>query len=215
MEFEIAQLRHMYANMVNGGVKDSAAAKRIAEGLLAPVIESLERRHTERLSLCSEQIKVLEDARSIAMEFTSKARIPECGEFGKIAQDLDWLLSQLKNQKEMKKPMFWVRLRSDGGYEGPIHHDAIESVRKSCGDWHPLYLESVPKQEVMKADVNSMIKAPARWLPEEIEDGYRGIRWIACDGVYGVPTVLDYVSYMEMIGRREEIDTWLAQKGKA
>jgi len=42
MEFEIGQLRHLYANMVNGAVKDSAAAKRIAEGLLAPVIERLE-----------------------------------------------------------------------------------------------------------------------------------------------------------------------------
>lgn len=43
MNHEIAQLRHLYANMVNGCVKDSAAAKRIAEGLLAPVIERLER----------------------------------------------------------------------------------------------------------------------------------------------------------------------------
>ena len=43
MNHEIAQLRHLYANMVNGAVKDSAAAKRIAEGLLAPVIEEMER----------------------------------------------------------------------------------------------------------------------------------------------------------------------------
>lgn len=43
MEHEISQLRHLYANMVNGAVKDSAAAKRIAEGLLSPVIERLER----------------------------------------------------------------------------------------------------------------------------------------------------------------------------
>ena len=42
-DFSIAQLRHLYANMVNGGVKDSADVKRIAEGLLAPVIEKLER----------------------------------------------------------------------------------------------------------------------------------------------------------------------------
>jgi len=54
MNHEIAQLRHLYANMVNGGVKDSAAAKRIAEGLLAPVIEGLERlTHGD-----NEQIKV-------------------------------------------------------------------------------------------------------------------------------------------------------------
>lgn len=39
----LAQLRHLYANLVNGAVADTASAKRIAEGLLAPVIESLER----------------------------------------------------------------------------------------------------------------------------------------------------------------------------
>jgi len=77
-------------------------------------------------------------------------------------------------------------------------------------------IETQAKQiEALKADVNSMIKAPARWLPAEIEDGHRGIRWVMSDGVYGVPTVSDYISYMEMIGRRWEIDTWLAQKGGA
>lgn len=39
----IAQLRHLYQNMVNGAVRDTASAKRIAEGLLAPAIEALER----------------------------------------------------------------------------------------------------------------------------------------------------------------------------
>jgi len=34
-------------------------------------------------------------------------------------------------------------------------------------------------------------KGPAKWLEREIEDGYRGIRWIASDGVYGVPTLED------------------------
>jgi hypothetical protein len=94
MEFEISQLRHLYANLVNGGVKDSAAAKRIAEGLLAPVIESLES-SPKHISLCSDQIKALEDARNTAMEFTLRARVPECGEFGRIAQGLDWLLDTI------------------------------------------------------------------------------------------------------------------------
>lgn len=38
------------------------------------------------------------------------------------------------------KPMFWVRLCSDGCYEGPIHDSRIEDVRKQSGAWHPLYL---------------------------------------------------------------------------
>ena len=40
---ELAQLRHLYKNMVNGAVRDTSSAKRIAEGLLAPAIEALER----------------------------------------------------------------------------------------------------------------------------------------------------------------------------
>ena len=39
----IAQLRHLYQNMVNGAVRDTASAKRMAEGLLALAIEVLER----------------------------------------------------------------------------------------------------------------------------------------------------------------------------
>ena len=39
----LSQLRHLYQNMVNGAVRDTASAKRIAEGLLAPAIAALER----------------------------------------------------------------------------------------------------------------------------------------------------------------------------
>ena len=39
----LAQLRHLYQNMVNGAVRDTASAKRMAEGLLALAIEVLER----------------------------------------------------------------------------------------------------------------------------------------------------------------------------
>jgi hypothetical protein len=42
------------------------------------------------------------------------------------------------------EPMFWVRLCSDGGYEGPIHNKKIEEVRKQSGAWHPLYLSAAP-----------------------------------------------------------------------
>ena len=41
--------------------------------------------------LTDEQIKALMQARRTAMLMTCKARIPECGEFAAIAQDLDWL----------------------------------------------------------------------------------------------------------------------------
>ena len=38
----LAQLRHLYNNLMCDGVRDSADSKRIAQGLLAPAIESLE-----------------------------------------------------------------------------------------------------------------------------------------------------------------------------
>ena len=39
----LARLRHLYANLTNGGVRDTASAKRVAEGLLSPAIAALER----------------------------------------------------------------------------------------------------------------------------------------------------------------------------
>ena len=34
--------------------------------------------------------------------------------------------------------LFWYRPRSDGSYEGPIHNDHIEDVRRRSGAWLPL-----------------------------------------------------------------------------
>ena len=44
-----------------------------------------------REPLTDEQIKALMRAHRTAMLMTCKARVPECGEFAAIAQDLDWL----------------------------------------------------------------------------------------------------------------------------
>ena len=41
--------------------------------------------------LTDEQIKALMQAHRTAMLMTCKAKVPECGEFAAIAQDLDWL----------------------------------------------------------------------------------------------------------------------------
>lgn len=53
----LANLRHLYRNLATGGVQDAEAAKRIAEGLLAPAISALESGQTpKRLPLTLEQI---------------------------------------------------------------------------------------------------------------------------------------------------------------
>ena len=44
-----------------------------------------------REPLTDEQTKALTQAHRTAMLMTCKARVPECGEFAAIAQDLDWL----------------------------------------------------------------------------------------------------------------------------
>lgn len=41
-------------------------------------------------------IEVIQDARDIAMKQCLVARIPEAGEFGAIAQDLDWAVEELR-----------------------------------------------------------------------------------------------------------------------
>nr|WP_279086034.1 hypothetical protein [Comamonas thiooxydans] len=53
----LANLRHLYRNLANGGVQDAEGAKRIAEGLLAPAISALESGQTpQRSPLTLEQI---------------------------------------------------------------------------------------------------------------------------------------------------------------
>ena len=47
------------------------------------------------LPLTDEQTKALMQAHRTAMLMTCKARVPECGEFAAIAQDLDWLCESL------------------------------------------------------------------------------------------------------------------------
>lgn len=59
--------------------------------------------------------------------------------FGQIGE-LRAELAKLKQQEPETEPMFWVRICSDGLYEGPIHNARIEKVRKECGGWKPLYL---------------------------------------------------------------------------
>ncbi|MCP2516789.1 hypothetical protein M5J07_17755 [Achromobacter mucicolens] len=49
--------------------------------------------------------------------------------------------------RDERQPLFWYRPRSDDSYEGPIHNDHIEDVRKQSGAWVPLYagFSALPK----------------------------------------------------------------------
>lgn len=48
-----------------------------------------------RGQMTDEMLKVLKGCRDTAMAKAASARVPECGDFGGIAQDLDWLVAEL------------------------------------------------------------------------------------------------------------------------
>lgn len=50
------------------------------------------------------------------------------------------------------KPMFWYRPRADGGYDGPLHDEQIEDVRKRSGAWIPLCAGYVPPASCASVD---------------------------------------------------------------
>ena len=53
---------------------------------------------TEKLRAAQQALEALERAHRTAMEQTLKARIPECGEFAGIAQDLDFVVAALRER---------------------------------------------------------------------------------------------------------------------
>lgn len=50
------------------------------------------------------------------------------------------IMPKLESVAACNPPLFWVRVKSDGGYEGPIHDSKLEDVRKKSGEWLPLTL---------------------------------------------------------------------------
>jgi len=79
-----------------------------------------------------------------------------------------------KLQATQAEPMFWVRLRSDGGYEGPIHNAVIEDVRRMSGAWHPLYLGSEPVQAGELPDGMALVVEKLQRFQECSEDSGSG-----------------------------------------
>lgn len=58
------------------------------------------------------------------------------------------LMPKLEPVPVLSQPLFWVRVKSDGGYEGPIHDSQLEDVRKKSGEWLPLALaRGIPEME--------------------------------------------------------------------
>lgn len=60
----------------------------------------------------------------------------QCDQCGVV--DLDDIHTCAPKAEPLQEPLFWYRPRSDGIYEGPIHNDRIEDVRRISGAWIPL-----------------------------------------------------------------------------
>lgn len=81
------------------------------------------------------------------------------------------LMPKLESVTACNPPLFWVRVKSDGGYEGPIHDSKLEEVRKKSGEWLPLTLAGgIPELESRTVTVN----LASRRLPSDYVDGEFG-----------------------------------------
>lgn len=57
------------------------------------------------------------------------------------------LMPKLELVAACNPPLFWVRVKSDGGYDGPVHDSQLEEVRKKSGEWLPLTLAHIAELE--------------------------------------------------------------------
>lgn len=89
---------------------------------------------------------------------------PHKGLFIDMIAQHEGLAAELRDAPE-PEPMFWVRLCSDGCYEGPIHNICIERVRKLAGVWSPLFLHPPTVREPL---TDAELRAEfAKWRPDD------------------------------------------------
>lgn len=62
-------------------------------------IDDLEKQLKTTNNLSPELMQCLKEAEATAMRFTIEARIPECGYFGEIAQNLSYVLQEIGETK--------------------------------------------------------------------------------------------------------------------
>lgn len=68
------------------------------EEAVIEVMRELHQKQQADTALLRQALEVLSRAHQTAMEQTLKARIPECGEFAGIAQDLDFVVAALRER---------------------------------------------------------------------------------------------------------------------
>ena len=106
--------------------------------------------------------ELLEEARNIAMEWTLKGRVPECGQFGQIAQDLDAMLAA-KRTAPPSAPVGVEELIED--WESALaedKRDGVSEVAIRVQEIHLDQLRALAQQPAAEyADADALIAALA------------------------------------------------------
>ncbi|MEG6300919.1 DUF551 domain-containing protein [Enterobacter hormaechei] len=99
------------------------------------------------------------------------------------------MMPKLEAVSVCNPPLFWVRVKSDGGYDGPIHDSKMEDVRKKSGEWLPLTLACVdasrqPSEVSCRAAMLQGAEPVQGWIPcsERMPDEYDYDIWIYSPG---------------------------------
>lgn len=88
-----------YRAMLAAAPQPATAQQPAEEGeALVEALRELEEREQRDEALLRQALEALSRAHQTAMVHTLKARIPECAEFGGIAQDLDFVVAALRER---------------------------------------------------------------------------------------------------------------------
>lgn len=147
------------------GMEIAALRQRIAE------MDAVLEREREKSRRVMSRIAELESHKAALLKFVRDS----CYVFDGTDEDISdayvdaitsGLMPKLESVAACNPPLFWVRVKSDGGYEGPIHDSKLEDVRKNSGEWLPLTLaRGVPEREPRTVTVK---------LPQAVSAGGQG-----------------------------------------
>ena len=154
----LAQLRHLYQSMVNGAVRDTASAKRMAEGLLALAIEALERATPPAAQQAAPKAAPGEPSDTSFSQFLSDVMTAaglvshgkQCKALGDRLADMVMRL-RAAPQQEAQEPVAWL---------SPWRADQVTTDYDAYGERGiPLYTAPQPAPAPLSDDA----KDAARW----------------------------------------------------
>lgn len=133
--------------------------------IMASAVESYTDELIAALEAAEKRISELESQKSTLMKFIRDSCYVFDGDDADISDAYidaisSGLMPKLESGPLCNQPLFWVRVKSDGGYDGPIHDSKLEDVRKKSGQWLPLTLAVVvPELEAKDKQIADLKEA--------------------------------------------------------